>query len=59
MPTSQQKLTISQVEARRLALSRQWLGGVRPPGDGEGLRAVLRSLRYLQLDPISVAGAES
>ncbi|MFD7378465.1 winged helix-turn-helix domain-containing protein [Streptomyces mirabilis] len=54
MPTSQQKLTISQVEARRLALSRQWLGGVRPSGDGEGLRAVLRSLRYLQLDPISV-----
>lgn len=36
MPTSQQKLTISQVEARRLALSRQWLGGVRPSGDGEG-----------------------
>ncbi|WP_329532277.1 winged helix DNA-binding domain-containing protein [Streptomyces sp. NBC_01450] len=54
MATPQQKLTISQVEARRLALSRQWLGGMRPSSDGEGLRAVLRSLRYLQLDPISV-----
>jgi uncharacterized protein YcaQ len=54
MPTHHRLLTISRAEARRLALSRQHLSGVRPSPDAAGLRTVLRSLRYLQLDPVSV-----
>ncbi|MER5852020.1 crosslink repair DNA glycosylase YcaQ family protein [Streptomyces sp. NPDC002012] len=54
MPTSQRYLTISQVDARRLALSRQHLAGPRLPADATSLRTVLRALRYVQLDPVSV-----
>ncbi|MEV0647431.1 crosslink repair DNA glycosylase YcaQ family protein [Phytomonospora sp. NPDC050363] len=54
IPTAERVLTISRVEARRLAISRQHLAAVRPRADDEGLRTVLRALRYLQLDPISV-----
>ncbi|MGW3657546.1 winged helix-turn-helix domain-containing protein [Streptomyces sp. NPDC005151] len=54
MPTPQPSLTISQADARRLALARQHLAATRRPADPEGLRTVLRSLRYLQLDPVDV-----
>ncbi|MBB3731874.1 winged helix-turn-helix domain-containing protein [Nonomuraea dietziae] len=54
MPPPQRPLTISQTDARRLALTRQHLAGPRLPAREESLRAVLRSLRYLQLDPVSV-----
>ncbi|WP_406474957.1 winged helix-turn-helix domain-containing protein [Streptomyces sp. NBC_01615] len=50
----QRLLTISRSDARRLALSRQHLSAASPPADATGLRTVLRSLRYLQLDPVSV-----
>ncbi|WP_327430592.1 winged helix-turn-helix domain-containing protein [Streptomyces sp. NBC_01236] len=54
MPTPPRLLTLSRSDARRLALSRQHLSAARPPADATGLRTVLRSLRYLQLDPVSV-----
>jgi len=54
MPTPPPLLTLSRSDARRLALSRQHLSAARPPADATGLRTVLRSLRYLQLDPVSV-----
>lgn len=54
MPMPQRLLTISRSDARKLALSRQHLSAARPPADATGLRTVLRSLRYLQLDPVSV-----
>ncbi|MFI6486663.1 winged helix-turn-helix domain-containing protein [Streptomyces sp. NPDC050564] len=54
MPAPQQYLTISRADARRLALTRQHLSAARPPADAVGLRTVLRSLRYLQLDPVGV-----
>lgn len=54
MPTPPRLLTISRSDARKLALSRQHLSAARPPADATGLRTVLRSLRYLQLDPVSV-----
>jgi uncharacterized protein YcaQ len=47
-------MTISQSHARRLAISRQFLSASRPPAGDEGVRAVCRSLRFLQLDPVSV-----
>ncbi|WP_181799552.1 winged helix-turn-helix domain-containing protein [Kitasatospora acidiphila] len=47
-------MAVSQAQARRLAISRQLLSGARPPAGAEGVRAVCRSLRFLQLDPISV-----
>ncbi|MFE3900761.1 winged helix-turn-helix domain-containing protein [Streptomyces sp. NPDC059153] len=54
MPTPQRLLTISQTDARRLALSRQHLAGPRPPAEATSLRTVLRALRYVQLDPVNV-----
>ncbi|HUR02676.1 MAG TPA: crosslink repair DNA glycosylase YcaQ family protein [Nonomuraea sp.] len=45
---------ISLEDARRLVLSRQHLAGPRLPADAGSLRTVLRSLRYVQLDPVSV-----
>lgn len=55
MTTIQHPLAISQVDARRLALSRQHLaGGTRLPPEAGSVRTVLRSLRYLQLDPVNV-----
>jgi hypothetical protein len=50
----QRPLTITRVDARRLAISRQHLAAPRLAADPESLRTVLRSLRYLQLDPVSV-----
>ncbi|MFD5461534.1 winged helix-turn-helix domain-containing protein [Kitasatospora sp. NPDC127059] len=47
-------LTISRAQARRLAITRQHLSAARPPGDADGVRAVCRSLRFLQLDPVRV-----
>ncbi len=47
-------MTISRTEARRLALSRQLLSGRQPPAGAQGARAVARSLRYLQVDPVNV-----
>jgi len=54
MSTTQRPLTISQADARRLALSRQHLATPRLPPDTESLRTVLQSLRYVQLDPVNV-----
>ncbi|MFF4832703.1 winged helix-turn-helix domain-containing protein [Streptomyces sp. NPDC001315] len=54
MPSPQPALTIGAADARRLALSRQHLAGPRPPVTADGVRTVLRSLRYLQLDPVNV-----
>jgi uncharacterized protein YcaQ len=52
--TAQQALAISPAEARRLAVSRQFLSATRPPDGADGVRAVARSLRFLQLDPVKV-----
>jgi uncharacterized protein YcaQ len=52
--TTRRPLTLSQGDARRLAISRQHLAGPRPPADAATVRAALRSLRYLQLDPVTV-----
>ncbi len=46
--------TISSQTARRLAITKQRLAGARPPPTQEGITEVARSLRCLQLDPISV-----
>lgn len=46
--------TISPVTARRLVLMRQRLAGPRPPPTAEGIMNVVRDLRYVQIDPISV-----
>lgn len=54
MPPAPPALTLSQTHARRLALTRQHLSGSRPAATADGVRTVLRSLRYLQLDPVSV-----
>ncbi|MFB4270618.1 winged helix-turn-helix domain-containing protein [Nonomuraea sp. GTA35] len=45
--------TLTLESARRLAVMCQHLAGPRPGADLEGLRAILRSLRCLQLDPVS------
>ncbi len=44
---------MSSALARRLAVTRQRLSGVRPPADAAGMLDVIRDLRCLQLDPIS------
>ncbi|MFE9257346.1 winged helix-turn-helix domain-containing protein [Streptomyces sp. NPDC006879] len=54
MTTPKANLTLSKPEARQLALTRQHLTAARPAPTPDGLRTVLRSLRYLQLDPVSV-----
>ncbi|MFJ1546102.1 hypothetical protein [Streptomyces sp. NPDC088246] len=54
MPTSQRRLTISQVDVRRLVLSRQHLAGPRLPADATSLRTAFRALGYVQLDPVDV-----
>ncbi|MFJ9036794.1 winged helix-turn-helix domain-containing protein [Streptomyces sp. NPDC102406] len=54
MTPSKATLTLSISEARRLALSRQHLTASRTDPTPDGLRTVLRSLRYLQLDPVNV-----
>lgn len=51
---SRQPLVISKTEARRLAIVRQHLAAPREVAVEENLMKVLRSLRYLQLDPVSV-----
>lgn len=50
----QRPLRITQADARRLAISRQHLTAPRLTADQANLRTILRSLRYLQLDPVSV-----
>ncbi|MFE0458891.1 winged helix-turn-helix domain-containing protein [Kitasatospora sp. NPDC058965] len=47
-------LTLTQSQARRLAVSRQHLAAARPSADADGLRTVCRALRFLQLDPVNV-----
>ncbi len=46
-------LTLSHETARRLAVAKQRLAGPRPNADAAGLLDIARSLRCLQLDPIS------
>jgi uncharacterized protein YcaQ len=45
--------TISPAQARRLAITRQFLAGPRPRADAEGILGLVRELGCLQLDPIS------
>ena len=45
--------SISLETARRLAILKQHLSGPRPAADADGLLTVARSLRCIQLDPIS------
>lgn len=52
--TSSGETEISGRTARRLAVSAQMLAGPPPPPDVSGIKTVLRALRCLQLDPISV-----
>lgn len=52
--TSHGGLAVSGGTARRLAVSAQLLAGPPPPPDESGIKTVLRALRCLQLDPISV-----
>jgi uncharacterized protein len=40
--------------ARRMAVTRQRLAGPRPPAGAEGIMEIIRDVRSLQLDPISV-----
>jgi len=47
-------LTLSLDQARRLAVRSQQLAGPHPGEGVEGLRRVLRGLRVLQVDPVSV-----
>src|SRR4051794_35840749 len=54
MPMSKVSRTITPSQARRLALVRQRLVGPRPTPDSDGIMDVLKDLRCLQLDPISV-----
>lgn len=49
-----QPLVINQADARRLAISVQHLAAPRLASNEANLTKVLRSLRYLQLDPVSV-----
>jgi uncharacterized protein YcaQ len=49
-----QPLTLSRVEARRLAIARQYLSASPAPDGADGVRAVCRALRFLQLDPVNV-----
>ena len=46
--------TVHPALARRLAVTRQWLAGQRPPDGAAGIMEVAGDLGYLQLDPISV-----
>lgn len=50
----QQPLVISQTDARRLAITCQHLDYPQLTADEANLNTVLRDLRYLQLDPVSV-----
>lgn len=45
---------LSPVMARRLILMRQRLAGPRPSPTAEGIMDIMRDLRYVQIDPISV-----
>lgn len=49
-----QPLSLSRVEARQLAISRQFLSAAPAPDGADGVRAVCRALRFLQLDPVNV-----
>lgn len=49
-----QPLVISKTDARRLAIASQHLAAPQQAANEEKLIAVLQSLRYLQLDPVSV-----
>ncbi len=51
---TQARSAISPTTARRLAITAQRLAGPRPAPNAEGILEVARSLRALQLDPISV-----
>ncbi|CAM3910094.1 crosslink repair DNA glycosylase YcaQ family protein [Cohnella lubricantis] len=53
--TNQPPLVISQADARRLAITSQHLAAPRLEANEANLMKVLRSLRYLQLDPVSAA----
>jgi hypothetical protein len=46
-------ITISPTLARRLAITRQHLAGLRSPANADGILDVVRDLGCLQLDPIS------
>ncbi|MDR7419627.1 MAG: crosslink repair DNA glycosylase YcaQ family protein [Armatimonadota bacterium] len=46
--------TLSSLEARRLAITRQRLAGPRPPRTPEGILGLVRELGCLQIDPTSV-----
>lgn len=46
--------TLSPTIARRLAISRQRLAGIRPPANSVGIMEVMHDLRYLQIDPMKV-----
>jgi uncharacterized protein YcaQ len=52
MPQAERRITLET--ARRLAVTRQHLSGPVLPGTAEGMKELLRDLRCLQLDPISV-----
>jgi len=52
MPKAERRITLET--ARRLAVTRQHLSGPVLPGTAEGMKELLRDLRCLQLDPISV-----
>jgi uncharacterized protein YcaQ len=47
-------LTLSDETARRIAVVKQRLAGNRPPASPEGIMDVVKSLGYLQFDPIRV-----
>lgn len=46
--------TISLDVARRLAITRQHLAGLRPPANSAGIMKVMRDIGYLQIDPMRV-----
>ncbi len=45
--------TLSPIQARRLAITRQQLAGERAPANARGIMKVMRDLGCLQIDPIS------
>jgi uncharacterized protein YcaQ len=47
-------LRLTPTEARRLAVTRQRLGGARPPTNEAGVLDLIRDLGCLQLDPLNV-----